>query len=251
MSNEGERGSRNAFPGCRTKTTWQFPWMRANPTSETLDSIENDFANVELLTEQGGDKTGVDCFVLSWVRMERQMRRLFTYSIYQTAKDAGVQALIDTLNVESIYFEDFIFGFNHIHPGGKKVADLVGADYRELLDKIQAAEKKVRHKIFHGQITSEGLEKLDLLELTKSIRTWCDKLATGAELYMGYKGFGYSFTNAANPAFVANYALKITTIEGYKKLLKQLAKERKERSEQKQKAKAAGASAPAARIARC
>ncbi|HVT27629.1 MAG TPA: hypothetical protein VHE81_06385 [Lacipirellulaceae bacterium] len=38
-----------------------------------------------------------------------------------------------------------------------------------------------------------------------------------------------------------NYALKVTTIEDYKKLLKQLAKERKERTEQKQKAKAAGA----------
>ena len=41
--------------------------MRTDPTSEALDSIENDFANVELLTEKGGDIAGVDCFVLSWV----------------------------------------------------------------------------------------------------------------------------------------------------------------------------------------
>lgn len=225
--------------------------MRADSTSEALDSIENDFANVELLIEKGGDKAGVDCFVLSWVRLERQMRRLFTFSIYQTAKSSEVQALINTLNGETIYFEDFIFGFNYIHPAGKNVADLVGPDYRELLDKIQAAEKKVRHKIFHGQITREGLEKLDLLKLSKIIRTWCDKLAAGAELYMGYKGFGYSFKDAANPAFVENYARKVTTVEDYKKLLKQLAKERKERIDRKQKAKAAGTGAPAARIARC
>lgn len=49
---------------------------------------------------------------------------------------------------------------------------------------------------------------------------------------MGYKGFGHSFSDAVNPAFVENYALKVTTVEGYKKLLKQLSKERKERIEQ-------------------
>ena len=151
-------------------------------------SLAREFENIDFLIQHPTGTTGVDCFSLSVIKMERQMRRLFTYSIFQfpsfSSKD--ISALRETLvQQRSAYFEGFIRGFETIHP--HSVSDLVGADYAALWPRIEDAIDH-RNKIFHGQLTPDSLGTPELLAIVESIRQWCQKLGTGAEAYFGYAG---------------------------------------------------------------
>lgn len=111
-------------------------------------SVEQEFAVVDIVLKSGMRTKTVDAFTLSVVKMERQIRRLFTFLVYQS--DAfgrpDVPNLRATLeNCTKAYFEGFISGIDALVQFS--VADLVGADY-VVLRKELVSVHKARNKIF-------------------------------------------------------------------------------------------------------
>lgn len=182
-------------------------------------SYAREFATVELLLSSEAETLGVDAFALSIIKMERQLRRLFTFSIFQFPcfSDGSIRELKDALVVERIYFEGFIKGFEAIHP--KSIADLIGADYGRLYPAL-AVVTDYRNKIFHGQLTGKDLSRDDLLRHVAALQDWCRSLGEGARRYMGYEGFDDSFRKATDAAFVSGYKLQLSSVDDYKRLLK-------------------------------
>ena len=182
-------------------------------------SLSREFQNIDILLGHRTETTGVDCFSLAVIKMERQMRRLFTYSVFQFPcfTSADVPALRGALVDQGrAYFDGFIRGFDAIHP--HSVPLLVGADYAKLFPIVQRAIQ-YRNKIFHGQLTPDSLSTSDLLSIVESIRQWCQQLGGGAESYFGYSGFTPSFRKAPNSEFLAGYRITLTNVEDYEAFL--------------------------------
>jgi hypothetical protein len=180
-----------------------------------------EFATIELLKLCSDAETlGVDAFALSMIKMERQLRRLFTFSIFQYPcfSDGSIKELKDALAAEEkIYFEGFIKGFEAIHP--RAIADLIGSDYTRLRPVLDVITRH-RNKIFHGQLTGQDLSRNDLLNHVAFLQDWCRLLGEGARHYMGYEGFDDSFHKVTDTAFVSGYKLTLSSVNDYKKLLK-------------------------------
>jgi len=182
-------------------------------------SLSREFENIDVLLNNRTETTGVDCFSLAVIKLERQMRRLFTYSVFQFPgfADSDIPALRKALvNQKKAYFEGFIRGLDALHP--QSVSQLVGADYATLYPIVcQATE--YRNKIFHGQFTTKALTTADLLSIVESIRNWCRLLGGSMERYFGYSGFTSSFRKASDPAFLAGYRATLSSIPDYEAFL--------------------------------
>jgi hypothetical protein len=184
-------------------------------------NLSREFENIDILIAHHTPTTGVDCLSLSMIKMERQMRRLFTYSIYQFPcfSDADIPALRNALFRQGrAYFEGFIRGFDTLHP--KSVKLLVGGEHDRLWTEISTAIE-YRNKIFHGQLTSASLSTSQLLDKVESIRSWCAKLGNASEEYISYAGFDDSFKKAPNRDFVSGYRTPISSIADYETFLHQ------------------------------
>ena len=186
-------------------------------------SYSREFATVELLLNSKTAETrGVDAFALCLIKMEKQLRRLFTYSVFQFPcfTSQTVPQLKDALAHEkNIYFEGFIKGFEAIHP--KSVADLVGGEYVRL-HRLHSIVTKYRNKIFHGQLTGQELSRSKLIDHAYAMQEWCRLLGDGARAYINYDGFGDSFRKASNPNFTSGYKLGLASVPEYKALLRTL-----------------------------
>lgn len=182
-------------------------------------SLFREFKNIDVLLNNRTETTGVDCFSLAVIKLERQMRRLFTYSVFQFPgfADSDIPALRKALvDQKNAYFKGFIRGMDALHP--QSISQLVGADYATLFP-IVCQATDYRNKIFHGQLTSEALNTADLLSIVESIRDWCRLLGDSAERYFGYSGFTSSFRKASDPAFLSSYRTTLSSIPDYEAFL--------------------------------
>ena len=185
-------------------------------------SYSREFATIEVLLNSTAETRGVDAFALCVIKMERQLRRLFTFSISQFPcfTEESVSELKAALAAEGrIYADGFINGFEAIHP--RSIADLIGGEYARLRPAL-AVVTKHRNKIFHGQLTGQDLSRKDLFRHVSDLQDWCRLLGDGARRYMGYEGFDDSFQKVSNPGFVFDYKLTLADLAGYKALLKTL-----------------------------
>ena len=182
-------------------------------------SLSREFENIDVLLKNRTETTGVDCFSLAVIKLERQMRRLFTYSVFQFQcfTDSDIPGLRQTLvEQKRAYFEGFIRGMDALHP--QPVSQLIGADYAVLFLIVTQATD-YRNKIFHGQLTSDALDTGALLSIVESIRVWCRLLGDAAGRYFGYSGFTSSFRKASDSAFLSGYQSTLSGIPGYKAFL--------------------------------
>lgn len=185
-------------------------------------SYSREFATVAVLLDSTAETRGVDAFALCVIKMERQLRRLFTFSVFQFPcfTYGSIKQLKAALAAEKrIYFEGFIKGFEKIHP--KSIADLIGAQYTRLHPVLHVVTQ-YRNKIFHGQLTGQDLSRDALFSHVSDLQEWCKLLGEGACNYMGYEGFGDSFQKAQDSMFVAGYTLTFASVEDYKRLLQTL-----------------------------
>lgn len=184
-------------------------------------SYRREFSTIDVLLGSRLETRGVDAFALCIIKMERQLRRLFTFSIFQFPcfADVSIQDLKTTLVGERIYFEGFIKGFEMLHP--VTIADLIGSEYSRLCPSL-AVVTKHRNKIFHGQTTGHELSRDALLGYVSDLQQWCRLLGEGARNYLGYEGFDDSFRKAADPKFVSSYKRSLTSIADYKVFLLEL-----------------------------
>lgn len=183
-------------------------------------SIDSEFSTVDLLVNSDCERRGVDAFCLSIIKTERQIRRIFTHIVYQspafTADDIDdlIKCLADS---QKIYLEGLINGIAELSPVTLK--DMYQGDYDEDRCKLKKAQK-IRNKIFHGQLTGEGLGTSELLTMVNQLREWCAHLANGAMETIGYDGIGDSFRKSQKPIFKAELKVQLDGIVDYRALLR-------------------------------
>lgn len=158
-------------------------------TEFRLADIDSEFCTIDLILNSCAETRGVDAFTLALIKVEKQIRRLFTHLVFQfpcfTSTD--VDSLLSTLNsCKNVYFEGLETGLNALYP--VSVETLVGISHGALRARITEAQR-YRNKIFHGQLTDQGLTRDDLVNLTNDLRSWCKALANGANAEFGYDGF--------------------------------------------------------------
>jgi hypothetical protein len=127
--------------------------------------------------------------MLSWVKYEKQLRRLFCFLIFQHPKigrdqiDSVIAVLAEN---SSLYPETFIAGIAELDV--MSVEDLLGERFDELATEI-ARIKRYRNKLMHGQITGQNIKSAQLERDVLWIIDWAASLAAAAEREFGYDGF--------------------------------------------------------------
>lgn len=180
-----------------------------------------EFSTIEILKKSDAITKGVDSFALSIIKAERQMRKLFTFLIYQYPcfNFSDITNLRDTLSADKrIYFDGFINGFDSIYM--QSICDLVGSSYITLKSRIDQAIL-YRNKIFHGQLTNKYLSSEDLFGYVDDISNWCEILAANAQKEIGYDGFDRnSFRKSSKNDFHNQYKFQINSAQEYSDFLK-------------------------------
>lgn len=152
------------------------------------ESLTQEFATVETLWQSTAETRRVDALMLSWVKYEKQLRRLFCFFVFQHPKISAdkINAIIAVLaENRKLYPETFVAGIEAL--GVTSVPDLLGSRYPELWREISRI-KKYRNKLMHGQITGQGINSPQLERDVLWIVEWVSCLATAAESTYGYDG---------------------------------------------------------------
>ncbi|MGQ8869407.1 hypothetical protein [Myroides sp. TSA_177.3] len=184
-------------------------------------NFENEFSTVNLILNSQHNTRGIDAFILSHIKIEKQIRRIFTFLIYQhpvfTNKD--IPQLRETLASNTkMYFENFIIGINQIYQ--KSIEEMYGDHYTEDLIEIRKIIR-IRNKIYHGQITSSGLSRSSLIEKINFLKKWGIKFEEIFDNEIGYSGFSNSFKKSDKQLNLINLD-KFSNIENYKIFLSEI-----------------------------
>jgi hypothetical protein len=197
-------------------TILPIQWLDGHRVMESPMSYAEEFETVDLLVQSSAETRGVDAFALTLIKAERQIRKLFTYLVFQFPflSVTDIASFRDTLaQNRNVYFNGFVRGIDALSP--RSVEDLVGVEYPTLYAEIQQAIK-YRNKIFHGQLTDQYLSRKDLLEIVTSIRKWCEGLARHAEAEFGYDGFARNSLHKSVIPIWQRYKLSISTLPEYR-----------------------------------
>ena len=95
--------------------------------------FKQEFSTVDCVLASGAETAVVDAFALSLIKSERQVRKLFTYLVYQSAAFSRQDAtrLRQALAANTrVYFEGIVCGLNALSP--VTVKQLVGPKYPRL-----------------------------------------------------------------------------------------------------------------------
>lgn len=188
-------------------------------------NYETEFEVVDLILDSKFETRGIDAFILSILKMERQIRRIFTYLVfqYQGFSNSDIDNLIITLSSNrNIYFKHFIIGIDNIYT--KPIKEIYGPDYQSSFSSIEEV-LKIRNKIFHGQLTGKNLSREDLVDKVTSIRFWCSKVADSFNLEIGYDGFARdSYQKSTNPYIFSQIQWPFDGIKKYSDFIERLSK---------------------------
>lgn len=160
--------------------------------------LKDEFATVATLWDTDARTRTVDCLILSWVKYEKQLRRLFTYLVcgHPAFTEDQVGDIIDAIvQHDRLYTRHFIKGLAEL---GHPVPELVGNTHDQLQAKLSEIEK-FRNKIFHGQVTGRSLGREALEKAVTTIIDWMEALATGAADKVGYDGLSSSAATRKGP----------------------------------------------------
>src|SRR5437867_3011469 len=152
------------------------------------EALKTEFASVEAIWDTSGETRRVDALVLSWVKYEKQLRRLFSFFVFQHPKitastlDAVIAAFAENRN---LYPETFISGIKAL--GVAPLPKLLGSSYTKLWSEITRI-KKYRNKLMHGQLTGQGIKSPQLEQDVIHIIDWISAVAHAADATFGYDG---------------------------------------------------------------
>ncbi|MBI5463046.1 MAG: hypothetical protein HY941_12745 [Gammaproteobacteria bacterium] len=151
-------------------------------------TLKQEFATVEALWHSGAETRRVDSFLLSWVKYEKQLRRLFCFLVYQhpNITSKTINSVIGILaQSNNLYPDTFIRGIAAL--GVTPVPTLIGQRHQQLESEI-ARIKKYRNKLMHGQASGFSIQSAQLERDVKHIIEWIEALAIGADATFGYDG---------------------------------------------------------------
>lgn len=176
---------------------------KENPTVGYLDNLAEEFATVDLLLPSKTRTGRTDAFIISWVKVEKQIRRLFVYTVFQfecfseAKKDKdGIRDLISANR--SLYLPHFVKGFNELSP--RSLKSIVGNKYQKSLGEISRI-KPYRDKILHGQLTNDSLDSAKLQKEVKILQEWVSLIAEKLWDEIEYDGLSNSFTKSQSVKF--------------------------------------------------
>jgi hypothetical protein len=178
--------------------------------------VDEEFQTVDLLINSSAETRGVDAFSLTVIKAERQIRKLFTYLVFQFPcfSRSAVRDFRNTLTQNRrVYFDGFIKGIDTLYP--RSIQDMIGPDFETLYADLKKAIE-YRNKIFHGQLTNRYLERLDLLEMASSNRRWCIDLAQVAQAEFGYDGFDRNSLRKAPSPIWQRYKVHLSCLDDYR-----------------------------------
>lgn len=152
----------------------------------------NEFLTVDILLQSEAKTRAVDAFAISWVKVEKQLRRLtsnlvFQHSIFRDGVDNHKDALRNAISKKKTTNHHRFIGAIY-RLSGCSVKEMVGDPYK-LLKKDIDTSHGYRNKILHGLQTGQSLSRSELEEYIMSMRKWCELLADGASTRIGYDGF--------------------------------------------------------------
>lgn len=186
-----------------------------------VHDVRREFATVEAVLASGATTRRTDALVLSWVKVEKQLRRLFSYLVYQNPafSRSDQSALVNVFVAHKrLYWDSFIRCIDAHGP--VTVRQLIGVDYDQCIANLERI-RDYRNKILHGQITGQNLKSRQLEGDITLLRNWIERLDAAATRHLGYDGIGRNtFHKAkANPT---NSAVKypFSTVEGFRRWLK-------------------------------
>lgn len=189
-------------------------------SSTKVHDVAAEFATVDAVLGSGATTRRTDALVLSWVKVEKQLRRLFSYLVYQNpafskADEAALVAVF--VAHKRLYWESFIACIDAHGP--VTVRQLIGASYDECIAGLKRV-RDYRNKILHGQITGEKLTSRQLEADVKFLREWIERLAVAARARLGYDGVGRNTFHKAKAGQSTLGALyPFSNVAGFKKWL--------------------------------
>jgi hypothetical protein len=146
--------------------------------------LAEEFLTVETIWHSSGSTRRVDALLLSWIKFEKQLRKLFCFLVYQHPNITRVNittimmAMAGNRGLNPASLQDCIAAL-----GVTPVPTLVGTRHVMLkkdLDRI----RKYRNKLMHGQISGQGIKSVQLERDVLLIIDWMSNLAhvsTGQE----------------------------------------------------------------------
>ena len=154
----------------------------------TVGKTYDEFATVEAVLASGASTKNTDALILMWVKMEKQMRKVFSFLVYQNSafdrKDAS--ALIDAFVANRwLGYDSFVRGFDSCYR--IPLSQVIGVRYHPLFGHL-ARIQKYRNKILHGQHTGLKLSSSDLKKDIYLLREWMTLVADACRQEVGYDG---------------------------------------------------------------
>lgn len=189
-----------------------------------MSNYKEEFKTVDSLLESNFETRAIDAFVISLIKVERQIRRIFTFLIYQNEnykRSDGIKLRETLANNNKIYLKHFIKGIDKCY--SKTVEQVYGKDYSNDLKVIDEITKD-RNKIFHGQVTNKRLNREDLIKKTNLMKKWCNNLADKFLGEIGYDGFGRNAYRKSKAKINLVDTNEFDTLEKYVDFLKKIGK---------------------------
>lgn len=153
------------------------------------EALKDEFATVEAIWGLTHVSTrGLDALILTWVKYEKQTRRLFSFLVQQhfgqdSLAQAAVQAAI--LANRKLNPKSHLDGIVRIAGGTE--ADLIGPSHAQLAPEIERIHRN-RNKILHGQLTGQKLDVARLEADVVHVIAWMAALAATGTREFGYDG---------------------------------------------------------------
>lgn len=172
------------------------------------EALKEEFATIEDILAGNGKTKGVDALLLGWIKYEKQLRRLFSFFIFQhpaITKESRDDVIAMLANNTHIYPKTLIKAIEKL--GVTTIPILLGEKHQAMCDEIFRI-KKYRDKLMHGQLTGTSIESPQLEQDLRHIIAWVDALAQAAEMAFGYDGLKrntYKFAKNTAPIYVQNY----------------------------------------------
>lgn len=189
-----------------------------------ISNYKTEFKTVEILLKSDFETRAIDAFSISLIKVERQIRRIFTFLIYQSdsyKKGDGIRLRKILADNKKIYLKHFIKGIDTVYP--KTVEQIYGNKYSQDLKMIEEITKD-RNKIFHGQVTDKRLSRKDLIDRVKLMEKWCENMAQKFLIEIGYDGFGRNAYRKSSAKLNLINSDKFDTFEKYADFLKKISR---------------------------
>lgn len=153
------------------------------------DALKDEFTTVQAIWRLTHASTrGLDALILTWVKYEKQTRRLFSFLVQQhfggdSAAQSAVQVAI--LANRKLNPKSHLDGI--VRMAGSTESELIGPSHARLSPEIERIHQN-RNKILHGQLTGKRLDVTRLEADVVHVMTWMAALAATGTREFGYDG---------------------------------------------------------------